>query len=329
MPLMKIDANEISAIHVKEASMNMVLFVHQRNSNRPIVVKGEEGKGRQNVGAMLEFHASAFSKLRALPFETERVSTDEIEQLRRCDPSKIELNPKPTREQWGKKLGALLYGKSEDVPNELDKSKLKAVVKISYVEELADLKGLAQKDRERQLLASSLEAGETAPVFALGQILAVDFFIGNFDRFRDSDTASGKFRRGAIIGEQNVFFQFRNDKITPIGLDTFDSAPLNFWSDLTKPIEPTEQRTGKAWPGRILAPGATNEREAAATALVESLVQMAGANVGRKAKSKLVEACHRGVSDGKTILRAKYKLGDNAQSLSEGIGSRWMIIRGK
>lgn len=70
--------------------MNMVLFVHQRDSPRPLVVNGENGNGRQNVGAMLEFHAGAFSKLQALPFETERLTTDQIKQSRECDPSKVE-----------------------------------------------------------------------------------------------------------------------------------------------------------------------------------------------------------------------------------------------
>jgi len=328
MPMVKIDANEIRAIYVKEASMNMVLFVHQRNSSRPLVVKGEDGKGRQNVGAMLEFHASAFSKLRALPFETERLANDEIEQLRKCDSSKIEMSPKPTKQQWALKLSALLYGKSDTVANALDHSKLKAVVKISYVEELADLRGLNTKDAERKMLCDSLQAGDKEPVFALGQILAVDFFIGNHDRFRDVTNKAGTRRQGEIIGDQNVFFQFKNNKITPIGLDTFDSTPLNPWSDMGKTIEELEGNS-KHWPGRILSPGATADRDNAATALVESLIEMSGATVGGRIKSKLIEACHKGISDGKTILRSKYKLGDNLQALSAGIRSRWLIIRGR
>ncbi|MGF6416316.1 hypothetical protein [Paraburkholderia sp. MM5482-R1] len=46
-------------------------------------------------------------------------------------------------------------------------------------------------------------------------------------------------------------------------------------------------------------------------------------------RKKLIEACHRGISSGKEMLRGKYKLGDNVQSLTEGIRSRWLIIRGR
>lgn len=340
MPMMKLNASEMSSIDVIEASMNMVLLVHQRNSSKPIVVKGEEGKGRQNVGAMLEFHASAFSKLRALPFDTERLTLAEIAELRKCEPSKINSNPKLTKEQWHLKLGKLLYGKHDDRPGELDPNKVKAVVKLSYVEELADLKGLSKKHQEKQALVAMLQSGSREAldaVFALGQILAVDFFIGNHDRFRD--TTHGNLAKwpqneqvfghqGSIIGEQNVFFSFKNGKIVPTGLDTFDSAVHNPWSDMSKTIEELEANHHEKWPGRILSHGAERTRDAAATALVDSLLQSSGATVTASLRKKLIKSCHSGISDGKKILRAKYKLGDNLQALSAGIRSRWKIIRG-
>lgn len=340
MPMMKLNASEMSAIDVIEASMNMVLLVHQRNCSKPIVVKGEEGKGRQNVGAMLEFHATAFSKLSALPFDTERLTMTEISELRKCEPSKINANPRLTKEQWHLKLGKLLYGKHDDRPGELDENKVKAVVKLSYVEELADLKGLSKNHQKQQALIAILQSGTREgmdAVFALGQILAVDFFIGNHDRFRD--TTHGNLSKwadnekvfgyqGSIIGDQNVFFSFQNGRIVPTGLDTFDSAVHNPWSDMAKTIEDLEARHKEKWPGRILAPGAERVRDQVATALVDSLIQSTGAVVTAQIRKKLIKSCHSGISDGKKILRSKYNLSENLQALSAGIRSRWKIIRG-
>jgi hypothetical protein len=339
MSMMKIAASEISSVTVIEQSMNMVLLVQQRNMSHPLVVKGEDGKGRQNVGAMLEFHATAFSKLRAMPFQTERLSTQEIDELKKCDPSKIKLDPRPTPSQWHTKLDNLLYGKGDET---VDKNKIKAVVKLSYIEELADVRGLADKEDKRRQLVSILEAGSREgldAVFALGQILAVDFFIGNHDRFREGDgqiypwtTDEQKVFvvRGAIIGDQNVFFSFRNGKIVPVGIDTFDSSPNNRWSDMGKTIESLEDKSdGKPWPGRILSRGAEKSRDAAASALVASLIALVNADVSARTRKNLVKSCHEGISSGKMILRAKYNLTDNLQALAEGIRSRWAIINSK
>jgi hypothetical protein len=171
--MMTIDRNEIIKIQVIEESMNMVLFVHQRNSSSPIVVKGEDGKGRQHVAAMLEYHAKAFSSLRAMPFKTEKVTNQEIEELRNCNPSKICLNPKPTKEQWGLKLGALLYGKAVDNNQALNTDVLKAVIKLNFVEQLADVHGMMKNEEKSQLLKTGLlEANRNMAnaMFGLGQI---------------------------------------------------------------------------------------------------------------------------------------------------------------
>src|SRR4051812_14267057 len=101
MPITTINAAEIQSIQVIEASKNCVLIVTQRNSNRPIVVKSEESRGRSNVGAMLEFHAALFSKLRALPFETEKLTLAEIDALKKCSPAKVVAANQPfTQQTW-------------------------------------------------------------------------------------------------------------------------------------------------------------------------------------------------------------------------------------
>jgi hypothetical protein len=328
MPFMDIAAGEISSIQPVEANnKNVVLLISQRNASRPLVVKSEDGAGRDNVGAMLEFHATAFSKLRSLPFETAKLSLKEIDELKRCDPAKVKANPPLTQAQWLQKLDALLHTSDR---------KIKTAIKVSFVEELANLHGIGKDLEQKKLLGEALVRGNTDVPFGLGEILAVDFFIGNGDRFREINT-SAKFPRGSIMGDQNIFFQIKGGKFTTVGLDTYDGAGP--WSDLNRTIEDLEAANKKnmgpeyaLWPGRILAPGARRERDEVATALVDSLIELclgSGAAFSASTRKTLIDACHRGISSGKEVLRGKYKLGDNVQALTAGIRSRWLIIRGK
>lgn len=328
MPFMDIAAREISSIQVVEGNnKNVVLLVNQRNANRPLVVKSEDGAGRINVGAMLEYHASAFSKLRGLPFDTAKLTLQEIEELKRCDSSKIKANPPLSQGEWLQKVDSLLYTADR---------KIKTVIKVSFVEELANLHGIAKDLEQKTILGQALVRCNTDIPFGLGEILAVDFFIGNGDRFREVNT--GKYPRGSIMGDQNVFFQMKNGKFTAVGLDTYDSGGP--WSDLNRTIEDLEAANGRSmgaeygkWPGRILAPGARRERDEVAAAMVDSLIDFCLDNkpaaVSASTRKKLIEAAHRGISSGKEALRAKYHLTDNVQALSAGIRSRWLIIRGK
>ncbi|MDB6158082.1 MAG: hypothetical protein JWO04_1788 [Gammaproteobacteria bacterium] len=53
MPFMDIAAGEISSIQPVQAyNKNVVLLISQRNASRPLVVKSEDGTGRNNFGAM-------------------------------------------------------------------------------------------------------------------------------------------------------------------------------------------------------------------------------------------------------------------------------------
>jgi hypothetical protein len=255
MPMMDISAREISSIQAVEANnKNVVLLISQRNASRPLVVKSEEGAGRNNVGAMLEFHASAFSKLRSLPFETTRLTLKEIEELKRCDPAKVKAHPPLTQAQWLQKLDELLRTSN---------GQIKTAIKVSFVEALANLHGIARDLEQKQRLGEELVRGNLDIPFGLGEILAVDFFIGNGDRFREVST-SARYPRGSILGDQNVFFQMKDGKFTTVGLDTYDGAGP--WSDLNRTIEDLEAYNKRnmgadyaLWPGRILAPGARRD----------------------------------------------------------------------
>lgn len=325
-----ISARELSSIQVLGESKNRVLIVSQRNSNRPLVVKSEETttdnmgslQSRTNVGAMLEFHGTLFSKLRAIPFDTERLSLAEIKALRECSPNLV---------------GGLKSGESWPAlfDNEVTKQqgRIKAVVKISYVEQLANLNGMTKQLSEIDLIRKELTKGPADFMMELGQILAVDFFIGNHDRFSD---------KGMLPGAQNVFFSLKGDRVKATGIDTYDV--FGPWSDLNKTVEVLEKENlPQKWPGRILAPGAVRQRDAVAdTAVGEILVYAFDGGGGFKAKDKPIAQCtigparrrelvkifHRGMSEAKTTLRKKYQLSDNLSALSAGISSRWKIIRG-
>ena len=327
--MITIDAKEISSIHAIGESKNKVLIVKQRNSNQPLVVKSEETTAdnmgdmitRNNVGAMLEFHGTLFSKLRALPFATERLTLAEMSALRGCSPNKV--TGLGNGETWPAVFDS-------DVAK--SQGRIKAVVKLSYVEQLANLNGMTKDLQQIGLIRASLAAGAADFVFELGEILAVDFFIGNHDRFTE---------KGVLSGPQNVFFSTKGGVVKATGIDTYDI--YGEWSDLNQTIEQIEKSTGKKWPGRILAHGAVKDRDAIARKAIEQLLlwayeggggfkaegkPVAECNLSVARKNELAKLFHKGMSEAKSTLRKKYQLGGNVAALKAGILSRWNIIRG-
>jgi hypothetical protein len=166
LPFMDIAAGEISSIQpVQVYNKNLVLLISQRNASRPLVVKSEDGTGRNNVGAMLEFHATAFSRLRGLPFETAKLSLKEIDELKRCDPAKVKANPPLTQAHWLRKLDDLLH---------TAEGKTKTAIKVSFVEALANLHGIGKDLEQKKLLGEALVRGNTDVPFGLGEIPATE-----------------------------------------------------------------------------------------------------------------------------------------------------------
>jgi hypothetical protein len=206
----------------------------------------------------------------------------------------------------------------------------KSVIKISYIEELANLSGMTKDFNQITVMRDCLDHGDTSFVFEMGQILAVDFFIGNHDRFRET---------GILQGPQNIFFQVKNNVIKATGIDTYDV--FSPWSNLNETIEDLELNRSQKWPGRMLAHGAFNKREELANKCVSEIIKMAfeggithrelfptASTIDAKRKKVLVTVFHKGISDGKSILRKKYNLSDNLSGLQKGLASRWKIIRG-
>lgn len=324
-----IETNEITSIHVIGESKNRVLIVKVLNSSSPLVVKSEETAtadtgelvSRSNVGAMLEFHGTLFSKLRSLPFQTERLKLTEISALRACNPNKVTgLN---NNEVWPNLF---------DTEIAKQHGRIKAVVKISYVEQLANLSGMTKDLQQIGVIRAELESGTANFVFELGEILAVDFFIGNHDRFSEG---------GKLRGPQNIFFSTKGGVVKATGIDTYDL--FGEWSDLNRTIEQIEAKGTMKWPGRLLAPGNVKTRDAIARTAIEQILlwayqggggfhadgrPLAECKISESRKSALVKKFHRGMSEAKSTLRKKYKLGDNVAALQSGIRSRWNIIRG-
>ncbi len=327
--MLTIDASQISSIKVIGESKNKVLIVKQINSNRPVVVKSEETTvenmgnlvSRSNVGAMLEFHGTLFSKLRALPFDTAKLTLNELNALRAVSPSKV--NGLQSGETWPALFDSAVAKQH---------GRIKAVVKISYVEELASLNGMAKDYDQITMIRKEFETGKAEFMFELGEILAVDFFIGNHDRFAED---------GALRGPQNIFFSTKSGVIKATGIDTYDV--FGDWSDLNKTIEELEKNDwGKKWPGRVLAPGNVKQRDALTRKAVDYILKSAYEGGDFTAKNSFPTECklsasrkkalytlfHNGMSEAKSKLRKKYQLGDNVAGLKAGIRSRWNIIRG-
>lgn len=330
--MLTIGSGEFENIQVLGESKNRVLIVKQSNSRAPVIVKSEETKyesgTRNNVGAMLQFHGTLFSKLKSLPFDTEKLTTSEINALKSCNPRII--NGLKDNETWANLLNTqLLYsGTNRDI---------RTIVKITYIEEIAGMNKIVQKDTEVNLIRDCFENGNASRcsfIVELGQILTVDFFIGNHDRFNIN---------GMLSGPQNVFFQVINKEIKASGIDTYDF--FGDWSDLNKTIEQIENDKNIKWPGRILAHGAVSKRDALSkNAMIDILdvfykgrfnfpVPTAIKNCPFSIESNrgqfLVTLFHKGISEGKAILRKKYNLDGNLSALQSGVRSRWNIINGK
>ncbi len=327
--MIKIEADKINQIQVIGVSRNKVLIVTLSNSSSPLVVKSEETQAeiggkldtRTSVGSMLEFHGTLFSKLRALPFDVKGLMDSEINALRTVSQNDI--------------VG---LGGHETWPAFFDHHMIqmngaqKDIVKISYVEALANLNGMAQKAEEIGLIRAALEHGSTTFVYELGEILAVDFFIGNHDRFS---------YKGLFTGPQNIFFSTKNGRVRATGIDTYDI--FGYWSDLNKTIEQIEDENPlERWPGRVLAPGNVQDRDAIARNAINDILKwayeggvkpdenssIAPCLISDSRKSDLVKLFHKGMSAAKSTLRKKYHLSDNQSALKDGIRSRWKIIRG-
>lgn len=132
-------------------------------------------------------------------------------------------------------------------------------IKTTFYEGLTNLESAAQKARDKgdksgiRAIAAALSA--PGGLEALGEILAMDAFNGNIDRFDMSPNPQGDKGCRRLVNIGNVAVCLQNGVIKPVGMDPF-SADSNL-GDVTKKGMPGLERPGlprEEWTGYRLKP---------------------------------------------------------------------------
>jgi hypothetical protein len=362
-------------IRVGGGGKNLVLMVYLPG-NQLVIVKsdrsaiivnadGEHLTGTipevSNVVDMLEYHSALFSQVCAEPFEIERMSPAELKELEDFDPTRVAGLKKPWKETVRELTLKTATPISLGLVTEKEKRTPDPVTytpyKIQWKAGLADA-GKIQEDLFKMVhLYAALRKGNTDTMKQLGAILAVDWFIGNGDRFEfDFNGKRFSFVHGNVKNATNIFLLY-DQKLgrfkDAIGLDTFDD--LSPWANLNRTIEEIEGGSphSRRWPGRCLAHGERAERDSIARNAVNGIIraitnqytnpEKPHPKSGEKQrvaipllpiedaiKDKLVRAFHEGISEGKRKLRSKYACRTlvKGSPLAKGIESRLKIIQG-
>jgi hypothetical protein len=176
------------------------------------------------------------------------------------------------------------------------------------------VKGLVSADKFQGSHKSTI-AGKPDLMIELGKIITVDIFLGSTDRFifarRPSFTGGLKGDWGhkqvswAIQNAKNIFL-VEGSPLKFIGLDFLD--PNSGYNDLSKPV-PTDNDV-TPWPGQPLKGGNSDDRDAMADEICDSLNKVLGLGLGKAHKEKL----RKGLADGKEAL--KKHLDKNKPSLA-------------
>lgn len=212
-------------------------------------------------------------------------------------------------------------------------------LKMNKLEGIMNLESaaLAARNQGNKEGVRAIAAALSAPggLEKLGEILAVDLFNGNNDRFDLDDQPQGQafhglqFRRLANMG--NVVLCLQNDILRPVGLDAY--AGMSEFRNFDKPEPPGNSR----WPGRHLAD--TPQEDQWMKAFCEDVAHDLETALGRRnrrgifalaSKSRLpgdaAIRLWRGTGGG--VRKLKTKLGSmySAQSRPPGLLSRMRIL---
>jgi len=166
----------------------------------------------------------------------------------------------------------------------------------------------------------------------LGQIVAADMFNGNRDRFypnlgRALDFRGHTLKMHVLVNPGNVFRVDATHGSQVGALDFVD--PNCFFKDINEPLAVGEQRTGKKWPGRLLAN--KSDRKRLADEIVHDLELVLNPrksmfSLKTKLKSgaadRLVTGMIEGAKQIKTKLEAKY----NPNRWTQGTTDRYKIL---
>jgi hypothetical protein len=193
------------------------------------------------------------------------------------------------------------------------------------------LKHRMQGDKtDVRLIAAALK--KPGGLEKLGQIIAVDLFNGNKDRFIYSKAAGGKHpdlpeRFKAISNLGNVLIALDgNGRGTPSGLDSYD--PSNYHNDLRMPVGPNDD-----WAGMLLAKGWDQQRQTFAGNVIFDLEMVLGPRnrkiafasknrLGSNRKQRLLN----GMLSGMKIIQRTLLPARNRPNFPVGLATRMSLL---
>ncbi len=166
----------------------------------------------------------------------------------------------------------------------------------------------------------------------LGKIIAADMFNGNRDRFypgkRSSKTIGGTtINLRCLVNVGNVF-RVETAGGSEVGaLDFID--PNALFKDISEPLDQGERRTGKLWPGRLLAN--KKERNAFAEDVIHDLEAILSPrksmfSLKTKLKSGAAGRIATGMVEGAKLIKSKLEAKYNPNGWRPGILQRYTII---
>lgn len=239
MALRVIKANEVATVEAFNLDTNaragnygesQPVFKLTFNQGEPLVVKAElaaSDKARKEKSAAF---GALLMEAVSPEVKWERIKDSENTELLNIADNKYRPN---NRAQLTKQFLADVMGAG-----------IFFMTKMAFIDNLRTAKGKLKKktddedDVKLEKRAKSLvsKMSKPAALNQLGKIIAVDLFIGNYDRFDEN---------GNVVNLGNVMFEKLDDKsYKPVGLDHLD--PNSTFSDLTKRVEL------RNWAGRKL-----------------------------------------------------------------------------
>lgn len=173
-------------------------------------------------------------------------------------------------------------------------------------------------------------------LFKLGQIIAVDLFTSNRDRF--VPFAQNGFHDGDLNmtfkALQNVGNVFMLEDLTqgwvPTGIDFID--PNSYFGDFNMPVDALEQQRNAIWPGRVLVN--RTYRKKFAKDIVDDLEMILWKPSKNPLKTKLRSEAPSDLEDGmengrqRLIAELRKKINNTAKQQLAGFHSRLQILLG-
>jgi hypothetical protein len=199
------------------------------------------------------------------------------------------------------------------------------------------MKHLKEKQDKSGVRAIAAALNRPGGLEALGQIVAIDAYNHNTDRF--APNFDGEDRWGqewlVLVNADNVIIALDKDLQKPIGLDQFFGA--SEYKNVSQAIEELEPQFTEKWRGRILSKAYTEQRKRYAKEIVIDLEKALGprnrkfamfASQWKRLDPKAADRIFKGMSSGISALTVKLRslVNNKSKPVPAGIESRLRIL---